>query len=140
MKNYMTFLLFIFFQFSYAQLNNQNPYLSGCENAKNKIAKNYCKSTNFSDLYTEKFGEILEKYGELIPEGEAKLEFTIFEDGNFGNAKIIEQDNPEFGQISLRLLNDIFKEFNRFGLKFKFFDNQTEAKKLQFIIQNKISK
>ncbi len=140
MKNYIIFLLFIFSQFSYAQLNNQNFYLLGCENAKNKIAKKYCKSLNFSNLYTEKFSEIIEKHGELIPEGEAKLEFTIFGDGSFGNAKILEQDSAEFGQISLALLNDIFKEFNRFGLKFKPLDNQTETKQLQFFIQNKISK
>lgn len=119
MKIYWILLLIAFAHFTYAQESTENPYLLGCGNVKNKTAKEFCNSKNFSELYVEEFSKVLEKYGDAVPEGNAIIEFTIFKDGNSGLTKSIESDNPDFSKISLFILNDILTNFKKYDLKFK---------------------
>ncbi len=119
MKLVSILLLIVSFQFTFAQEGLDNSYLSGCENAKNKTAKEFCNSKNFSELYVNEFGKVLAKYGNAVPEGKAIIEFTIFKDGNFGLAESVKSDNKDFSQVSLAVINDIFSNFKRYGLKFK---------------------
>lgn len=115
MKIYLILLLVATVHFTYAQESTENPYLLGCENVKNKTAKEFCNSKSFSELYVEEFSKVLEKYGDAVPEGKAIIEFTIFKDGNFGLVKSVESDNSDFSQISLAILNDIHTNFKKYG-------------------------
>ena len=44
MKIYLILLLVATVHFTYAQESTENPYLLGCENVKNKTAKEFCNS------------------------------------------------------------------------------------------------
>jgi len=139
MKIYLILLLVATVHFTCAQESTVNPYLLGCENVKNKTAKEFCNSKSFSELYVEEFSKVLEKYGDAVPEGKAIIEFTIFKDGNSGLIKSVESDNPDFSQISLAILNDILNNFKKYGLKFKPITDENGVaidKRLRFTNEN----